>query len=88
MVKKIPLLHKSFSTLYCWRPWQRLRILGTSQSLYGRLTAGALVPVIRMVGDMAKMSGYPVGLWWRWQNRKNAEIRWRDRLGAHSANVD
>ena len=34
-----------------------------------RLQAALLVPIIRVVGDVAKMVGYPVGLWWRWQNR-------------------
>jgi hypothetical protein len=34
-----------------------------------RLQALLLVPVIRVVGDVAKMIGYPVGLVWRWRNR-------------------
>jgi hypothetical protein len=25
----------------------------------------ALVPIIRLTGDVAKMIGYPVGVWWR-----------------------
>ena len=24
---------------------------------------------LRVVGDIAKMLGYPVGVWWRWRNR-------------------
>jgi hypothetical protein len=75
-------------TVYCWRPWQRLRVVGASQSLERRLASAAMVPVIRTVGDVAKMIGYPAGLWWRWQNRRNPEIRWRDQLGARSADVD
>lgn len=35
-----------------WRPWPRLR-------------AFALIPIIRLVGDVAKMLGYPVGVVWR-----------------------
>ncbi len=31
--------------------------------------AAALIPVIRLVGDLAKMSGYPVGVWRRWRDR-------------------
>jgi hypothetical protein len=27
------------------------------------------IPVMRVVGDIAKMLGYPVGLWWRWRHR-------------------
>lgn len=41
---------------YGWRPPSRLR-------------AFALIPIIRLIGDVAKMVGYPVGVWWRWRNR-------------------
>jgi hypothetical protein len=27
------------------------------------------VPVIRVVGDVAKMIGYPVGWWWRLKHK-------------------
>lgn len=37
-----------------WRPPSRLR-------------AFALIPIIRLVGDIAKMMGYPVGLLWRYR---------------------
>jgi hypothetical protein len=30
----------------------------------------ALVPLIRVVGDLAKMIGYPVGVLRRWRNVK------------------
>lgn len=33
------------------------------------LRAAALIPLIRIVGDIAKMLGYPVGWLWRWRNR-------------------
>lgn len=36
--------------------------------------AAAWIPVIRLVGDIAKMVGYPVGLWWR---RKHNPPEWR-----------
>ena len=32
-------------------------------------TPCALIPVIRVVGDLAKLIGYPVGWWWRLKNR-------------------
>lgn len=56
--------------LYCRRPAERLW-----QNTWGwrppsRLRALALIPIIRLVGDVAKMLGYPVGLWWRWQHRR------------------
>lgn len=58
--------------LYCRRPWQRLPVVGRTLSPGQRLAAAALVPLIRVVGDKAKMVGYPVGLLWR--RRHRAEI--------------
>ncbi|HRQ42207.1 MAG TPA: glycosyltransferase [Chloroflexota bacterium] len=57
------------TAVYCQRPTQRLW-----QNTWGwrppsRLRAIALIPIIRLVGDVAKMLGYPVGLWWRWRHR-------------------
>jgi hypothetical protein len=37
-----------------WRPPASLRAFG-------------LIPIIRVVGDVAKMLGYPAGLLWRWR---------------------
>jgi glycosyltransferase involved in cell wall biosynthesis len=53
--------------VYCRRPWQRLRLLGKHVGWGQWLGAALLVPVIRLVGDVAKMVGYPAGLWWRWR---------------------
>lgn len=47
---------------YDWRPPARVR-------------AFALIPIIRFVGDVAKMIGYPVGLWWRWQHKRKGETK-------------
>lgn len=44
--------------LYLYRPYRRL-VAG------GEATAWLLVPLLRVVGDLAKMLGYPVGVWWR-----------------------
>ncbi len=63
--------------VYCARPWQRLGALGQGLTPAERLQAALLVPLIRAVGDLAKMAGYPVGLWWRWRNRHRPEIHWR-----------
>jgi glycosyltransferase involved in cell wall biosynthesis len=49
--------------VYTWRPYQRLGLDGLSRR--AQLTAIAMVPVIRLVGDVAKMLGYPVGVGWR-----------------------
>lgn len=54
---------------YCWRPWQRLSKVGSSLTREERIEAALWVPVIRAVGDLAKMAGYPVGRWWRVQHR-------------------
>ncbi|MCC7358783.1 MAG: glycosyltransferase [Anaerolineales bacterium] len=43
------------------RLWPRLAGL----SWPARLLALAYLPLIRLVGDVAKLAGYPVGVWWR-----------------------
>lgn len=65
---------------YCARPWQRLLVLGKELSLAQQLIAALLIPLIRLVGDVAKMAGYPVGLWWRWRRRRNPALDWRSNL--------
>ncbi|NOZ27314.1 MAG: glycosyltransferase [Chloroflexi bacterium] len=64
--------------VYCQRPWQRLQRYWGSLSPWQRIETMALVPVIRLVGDVAKMIGYPVGLAWRWRHRQRPEIHWRE----------
>jgi glycosyltransferase involved in cell wall biosynthesis len=49
-------------------PWRRLIPLSHGYRVRDRLKAALWVPVIRIVGDVAKMVGYPVGLWWRWRH--------------------
>jgi glycosyltransferase involved in cell wall biosynthesis len=65
--------------LYCRRPWQRLAVLGRDLSPGQWLSAAAFVPLIRIVGDLAKMAGYPPGVWWRLQ---------RNRAGVPGAQVE
>lgn len=55
---------------YSRRPAQRLWINTWGWRPPLRLRAFALIPIIRLVGDVAKMLGYPVGLLWRWRNRR------------------
>ncbi|HEY8476081.1 MAG TPA: glycosyltransferase [Chloroflexota bacterium] len=50
---------------YLRRPWQRLWQQSGHLRTRERALAFALVPVIRLVGDVAKMVGYPVGVRWR-----------------------
>lgn len=57
---------------YLYQPYRRLptvmrRLPPASRTPVNWLTAILLVPVIRVVGDVAKMLGYPVG--WRWRLR-------------------
>ena len=53
--------------IYTRRPLQRLDV--ASMTVRQAAYAVALVPVIRLVGDVAKMLGYPVGVAWRLRNR-------------------
>jgi GT2 family glycosyltransferase len=50
---------------YTRRPVTRLLPLLRGLSPGEAAYALALVPVIRLVGDVAKMLGYPMGVWWR-----------------------
>lgn len=51
--------------VYSRRPAQRLWEGTWGWPLPARARAFALIPIIRFVGDVAKMIGYPVGLLWR-----------------------
>ena len=59
----------SGTVAYTRGPYRRLMQLSRTLPTGERLKAAALVPVIRLVGDVAKMLGYPAGLWWRWRHR-------------------
>jgi glycosyltransferase involved in cell wall biosynthesis len=62
---------------YLRTPYRRLlRRLG-AYPLAARLYGLALVPVIRVVGDVAKMLGYPMGLLWRYCHRDDPRLAWR-----------
>jgi glycosyltransferase involved in cell wall biosynthesis len=50
---------------YCGRPAQRLLPATDGWRPPARVRAFALIPIIRLVGDLAKMLGYPVGIWRR-----------------------
>jgi len=62
---------------YMATPYRRLGSMLAPYGPFDRLKAVLLVPVIRLVGDVAKMIGYPEGLAWRWQNRRRPEVHWR-----------
>jgi len=50
-----------------WVGWRRLARMWGDLGPAQRLQAALWVPVIRVTGDVAKMAGYPVGVWWRWR---------------------
>jgi glycosyltransferase involved in cell wall biosynthesis len=50
---------------YLRRPYRRLASVLPSLSWSERVEALAWVPAVRLIGDVAKMLGYPVGWWWR-----------------------
>lgn len=58
---------------YVYRPYRRLFHCLEKLTLVQRVEAILWVPVIRLVGDVAKMMGYPVGVWWR--RRKQPQIK-------------
>lgn len=49
-------------------PFRRLCSRLGELGLRERLLVLCWVPVIRIAGDIAKMLGYPVGVWWRWHH--------------------
>jgi glycosyltransferase involved in cell wall biosynthesis len=51
------------------KPWQRLARVWGDLSLTQKLQAALWVPVIRLVGDVAKLFGYPAGVVWRGRHR-------------------
>jgi glycosyltransferase involved in cell wall biosynthesis len=46
-------------------PYRRLAPYLSQLNVRDQLYAIALVPIIRITGDIAKLLGYPVGVWWR-----------------------
>lgn len=66
------LLYLIGGVLYLKRPYQRLRALRGRLDPIGLAKAIGWVPVIRVTGDIAKMIGYPIGVWWRRRHRPAA----------------
>ncbi|HEX9924988.1 MAG TPA: glycosyltransferase family 2 protein, partial [Anaerolineae bacterium] len=60
-----------------FRPYRRLVLYWGPLSTWEKLKAIGWVPIIRVTGDIAKMSGYPVG--WKWRLERlptRPELRW------------
>jgi cellulose synthase/poly-beta-1,6-N-acetylglucosamine synthase-like glycosyltransferase len=60
-----------------WPGWRRLCRIGKELGTAHKLQAALWVPIIRITGDVAKMIGYPVGVWWRLRHRANIP-NWRE----------
>lgn len=60
------------------RPYRRLIHQWSALSAGGRLAAIGWVPAVRIVGDLAKMAGYPAGVAWRLRHRPP---EWRPQAG-------
>jgi glycosyltransferase involved in cell wall biosynthesis len=65
---------------YTHRPAVRLWPALATVSLKEKLAALTLIPIIRLVGDAAKMIGYPVGVWWRLTSGRAQD--WRAEMAA------
>jgi GT2 family glycosyltransferase len=64
---------------YLRAPYRRLARLWGAYRLVDRLRAIGLIPIIRVVGDIAKMAGYPQGVAWRRKRlASQPELRWRE----------
>lgn len=64
------LLYAAGGAVYLWRPYRRLpSVIGRlpDPSAFVWLYCILMIPVISVVGDIAKMIGYPLG--WRWRLR-------------------
>ncbi|HLA45557.1 MAG TPA: hypothetical protein VJZ27_19065, partial [Aggregatilineales bacterium] len=61
------LLYLPGTVIYLWQPYRRLPYLWQSLTPAQKIIACTLIPVIRVVGDIAKMIGYQAG--WRWRLR-------------------
>lgn len=51
------------------RPYQRLWPMLKRYGFFDRVRALLWVPIIVVTGDVAKMLGYPAGVWYRWRHR-------------------
>jgi glycosyltransferase involved in cell wall biosynthesis len=58
--------------LYLRRPYQRLGDFTAGRTPLERAQMIALVPTIRLVGDVAKLAGYPAGVRWRLGRRTSS----------------
>ena len=65
------------AVVYLWMPYRRLRPMMAGYGCMDKVRAVLWVPMIRVVGDIAKMIGYPVGWLWRLKHRGEKGVKWR-----------
>lgn len=63
------LLYSVGAAAYLYRPYRRLPTVLHHAPPVNLLAVLLLIPAIRVLGDLAKMIGYPPGLVWRWRKR-------------------
>ena len=63
------LLFLAGGAIMFWTPYKRLWPMIKNYSLADKIKAILWAPIIRVMGDMAKMVGYPVGVLWRLRYR-------------------
>jgi len=59
------LLYGIGAIVYLKQPYQHVQTMRHTLDRAGQIKAFGWIPVIRVVGDLAKMIGYPVGVVWR-----------------------
>jgi glycosyltransferase involved in cell wall biosynthesis len=72
--------------VYARRCFRRVREERPFDSRLGTAAAYALVPVVLIVGDVAKMLGYPQGLWERWRAGGPSGLE-RTAIASHRAHL-
>ena len=73
-IRWAPLLLLPGAIAYLQRPYRRLWRRGKGLPLTVRAAALALLPVQRLLGDLAKMAGYPWGVWLRFSRAAHRSI--------------
>ncbi len=53
------------------RAWERPLPGGIPLYFFEKSLTVGLIPLLRVIGDVAKMVGYPVGVWWRFKHRND-----------------
>jgi glycosyltransferase involved in cell wall biosynthesis len=59
---------------HLWRPYRRLWPMIRGLPWRDKMKAILWIPIIRVWGDVAKMAGYPVGVYWRLRVKKRSQI--------------